>query len=471
MDKYQALTPASIKALMPCAKDQWLPDSKDGARGAGRLWLRVSKHGVKRFYFRHSRGGKRLTIPLGIYSHRSGPGVITLNQARERARELALSVVHGTPSLRGRQNIYAHGTGAASGADHTAAAPVMPELTSSMTGELAAGGLTLKELCEAYIRCLKLEGRTVNQLESCVRCHLAPSSCASKRARDVRSEEITELLRPLINAGKRTTAGKLRSIISAAYRRAMNAKLDASAAESVIDNSIERNPVAIIPKVKGANKARERVLSDHEQRACWRNFQNVDHEPYGLYARVLRFNIFLGGQRLAQLLRVKSTQVDLKNKTILLFDGKGRREVERAHLLPLTQGAVLDAKWLVERSERLCSEFLFPSNVDGTLINHASISNLVTSISKQMLSEGKSASRFQFSDWRRTIETTLASLGVHKDHRAQLQSHGLSGVQDRHYDMWEYMPEKRKALEILQQHLDGLLEPVAETQLTDTRES
>jgi hypothetical protein len=33
--------------------------------------------------------------------------------------------------------------------------------------------------------------------------------------------------------------------------------------------------------------------------------------------------------------------------------------------------------------------------------------------------------------------------------RGHLQSHGLTGVQARHYDGHDYMPEKRKAIEIL----------------------
>jgi hypothetical protein len=35
-----------------------------------------------------------------------------------------------------------------------------------------------------------------------------------------------------------------------------------------------------------------------------------------------------------------------------------------------------------------------------------------------------------------------------------LQSHGLTGVQARHYDAHDYMPEKRAALELLVALLD-----------------
>jgi len=56
---------------------------------------------------------------------------------------------------------------------------------------------------------------------------------------------------------------------------------------------------------------------------------------------------------------------------------------------------------------------------------------------------------FTVGDLRRTVETRLAALGVSLEVRGQLQSHGLGGVQARHYDRHDYLNEKREALEIL----------------------
>jgi hypothetical protein len=50
----------------------------------------------------------------------------------------------------------------------------------------------------------------------------------------------------------------------------------------------------------------------------------------------------------------------------------------------------------------------------------------------------------------------LASLGVSSDARAQLQSHGLGGVQTRHYDRHDYMAEKRQTLKTWGRHLERL---------------
>mgnify|MGYP001210759844 FL=1 len=56
---------------------------------------------------------------------------------------------------------------------------------------------------------------------------------------------------------------------------------------------------------------------------------------------------------------------------------------------------------------------------------------------------------FQLKRIRSGVETLLAASGVSRDVRGRLQSHGLTGVQARHYDGHDYMPEKRQAIEIL----------------------
>ena len=65
---------------------------------------------------------------------------------------------------------------------------------------------------------------------------------------------------------------------------------------------------------------------------------------------------------------------------------------------------------------------------------------------------------YQLRDLRRTTETRLASLRVDKETRAQLLSHGrTTGVQNRHYDRWHYLDEKRAALSLWEHHLRAVL--------------
>ena len=63
---------------------------------------------------------------------------------------------------------------------------------------------------------------------------------------------------------------------------------------------------------------------------------------------------------------------------------------------------------------------------------------------------------FSMRDLRRTAETHMAALGISSDVRAQIQSHGLGGIQARHYDRHDYMLEKRAALALWVQRFRNL---------------
>ena len=62
---------------------------------------------------------------------------------------------------------------------------------------------------------------------------------------------------------------------------------------------------------------------------------------------------------------------------------------------------------------------------------------------------GEKIEGFQLKRIRSGIETLLAANSVSREVRGHLQSHGLTGVQARHYDGHDYMAEKSKAIKIL----------------------
>ena len=61
------------------------------------------------------------------------------------------------------------------------------------------------------------------------------------------------------------------------------------------------------------------------------------------------------------------------------------------------------------------------------------LSGVVADTNRSVAEKKTSRRPFQFRDIRRTFETMLAGIGVSRDVRAEILSHGLGGVQDRHY--------------------------------------
>ena len=67
---------------------------------------------------------------------------------------------------------------------------------------------------------------------------------------------------------------------------------------------------------------------------------------------------------------------------------------------------------------------------------------------------GTSIDGFQLKRIRSGDETLLAAKGISRKVLGHLQSHGLTGMRARHYDGYDYMPEKHRALEVLRVELE-----------------
>lgn len=95
---------------------------------------------------------------------------------------------------------------------------------------------------------------------------------------------------------------------------------------------------------------------------------------------------------------------------------------------------------LVKRAQAMESAWLFST--------HGKVAVSVETPGKRVVEicAAMAGEPFDLRDIRRTVETMMAKLGISKDIRAQLLSHGISGVQAKHYDKHDYLHEKRAAL-------------------------
>lgn len=448
MAKSSRLTPIGIERTRPKDADVWLSDD-EGTRGGGRLVVRISPSGAKNFYFRYSIHGKRSVVPIGPFTYEPTIGKLTLEAARAEARKYA--ALYRDPATRDVAT-YLRDKRAAEEAAKRAAEEAERRQFEEASAE---SKYTLKALCEWYVKHLKDQGKPSGAGNaSLFRCHVYGTEWASHPARTFTARQATALLRRIVETGKGRTAAKVRSALHSAYSLAIKAELDPTAPADLLLFGIESNPIASTAAMSKFNKPRDRALSHSELGALWRKLTN-DYEEVPLAVRGLRLALLLGGQRAQQLLRVRRKEdVNLEAGEITLYDPKGRRAVARAHTLPLLPEARKEVEFLVKRSKAMDSEWLFASREESHLGSDV-LSDLVREISNEFVAGKISQKPFQFNDMRRTAETMLASLRISKDIRAQLQSHGLSGVQTRHYDRYEYMDEKRAALEKWESFLAG----------------
>jgi integrase len=319
---------------------------------------------------------------------------------------------------------------------------------------------TLQALCEAYSNLLDAKGKaqSANQTRSIFKCHVyeAQTALATVPAREITAHQITAIIRHVSEQGKDRTAGILRSYLSAAYNAARKAPFDAKLPSALIVYGIESNPVEPVSTI--AVKRGNRTLSPDELK----NYMAALGED--LADQALKLALYAGGQRMAQLLRAKVSSYDAHTQTIRLWDGKGKRSTPREHLLPLAPKAAAIVRALIERAERLEQETAKkegrePSFSNLWLFSSAGKTQLVeTTPGKRAhaICEAMKCDAFDLRDIRRTCETMLAGVGISRDTRAQLLSHGLSGVQAAHYDRHTYTDEKRAALISWEQRLEEI---------------
>jgi integrase len=302
---------------------------------------------------------------------------------------------------------------------------------------------TLARLYETYVGHLRSQGRRSHaDAANIFRNHVAEAwpKIADKPAAEVKAEDVLGILRRLIERGHGRTANKLRAYLRAAYQCAIDVRAVATLPIAFGAFQIETNPVASTKRDPAFDTADKRPMSADELRAYWAFIRHIDG-PRGAF---LRLHLLTGGQRVQQLIRLR--WLDTTADAFTIYDGKGRPgRPARAHVVPLLAKAAAAL-----REFPRTGEFVITTSGGRLPIEPSTASNWAHDTVADAIAG------FQLKRVRSGVETLLASQGVSREIRGHLQSHGLTGVQYRHYDGHDYLPEKRRALELL---LDAIEPP------------
>lgn len=407
---------AGVIDRLQCPPDKQQAFLRD-ARAPG-LKVRVTRAGSKAFVFESKLN--RQTIRRTIGDVRAW----TIEQARSEARRLAVAMDR---RIDPREQERAQAAADAAAVAEKEAAPA----------------LTLRAMLLAYCDHLETLGRRSHaDARSLFSGHVfAPwPRIAEQPARLTTDEQVADMMRRLHKAGKARTANKLRSYMRAAFQVAKSVRSDPKISETFKPFNITSNPAADTVPDSTANASAKNPLTADEMRAYWRAIRSVP----GVRGACLRLHLLSGGQRIEQLVKLRTR--DIKPALITLFDPKGRpgkpARVHPVPLVPLAEEALLSAH----------PEGEFALSTDGgkTHIHATTLSKWAQEAAKDARIAGFQAKRI-----RSGVETLLASRKVSREDRGRLQSHGIGGVQDTSYDAHDYMDEKRSALTLLCQVVTG----------------
>lgn len=337
---------------------------------------------------------------------------------------------------------------------------------------------TLSRLLDTYSEHLEHEGRRSHaDARSIFQVHIKTPwpALVAEPAANISSEQVADIIRQVrLNHGR--TANKLRSYLHAAFQCAATAKYSPTLPASFKLFAVVANPVTVIPVDTAANKADKNPLSKSELRRYSKSLAAIEE----VKGAVLRLHLLTGGQRVEQF--VKLLKADVLPDQITLIDPKGKRNDALRHRVPLTPAAkkevaflqswnakvIADTKTVDEPAappiatsgkggkknslmrDTLTTAFPYLISTDGGATH-------VSAMTMTRWAQGAAHSipEFQLKRVRSGVETALAKAGVSLDLRGLLQSHGLSGLQRKHYDGHDYMPELKVVLLTLGKLLDA----------------
>jgi integrase len=393
----------------------------------GALQARKLANGAVQLYWRYSLGGKTSREPIGVYDQSAPPKKLQptprgygLAAALEKCRELA----------------DVHAARADTGGLREAKAEKRKTFLAEKLAEAAIAERTLQKLLDSYVAHLQRQGRRSHvDADQIFKRHVTEAwpGIAKAPAVDLTPDQVLDMLRRLIEAGKGRTANKLRSYLRAAYQCALDVRTTASIPVVFKSFDVVFNPAAQTRRSPQFDRADKRPFSKADLQTYWKLL--VDRQ--GDEAAVLRLHLLTGGQRVEQFVRLK--WVDVSDEALTIYDGKGRPgQGPRPHQIPLVSLARADLSILKREGE-----FAFSTTAGQKAISVRTLAAWAHAIVDGAI-EG-----FQLKRIRSGVETLLAANGVSREVRGHLQSHGLTGVQARHYDGHDYMPEKWKAIELL----------------------
>jgi integrase len=222
---------------------------------------------------------------------------------------------------------------------------------------------------------------------------------------------------------------------------------------------VDAVPTSLVER-PGEETKRERNLSPEEIIAVWRGTEAIGN-PFGDFYRLA----LLTGQRRDEVAGAQWAHIDLAEKTWTL--PAELTKAGRAHVVPLSAAALelieaLPRKTIQTKAGAKPSPYLFTTGGERPISGY--------SVGKRCLDAAISGARAKAEleplpnwtthDLRRTASTHMGRLGVARLIIEKVLNHSDRTV-TAVYDRYEYLVEKRHALEIWGSYVTGLMQPVA----------
>lgn len=390
-----------------------------GERGAGRLGVRVLASGNKMFIYRYFKNGMRKYITLGRYSN---------NFSLALARSIAVN----------------YGDILKLGLDPLVEIETKKQAEQAILQEEARSG-SVQQLFDSYIEDMKKRGRrTYKRVKQQLEQNTFPVISSETKAKNVTIFQIVEIIAVLIERGALVESNRVRSALHAAFQFGMLHDNDPAYRCKHSTFGLKFNPVSSIPKQTHAEKVGENFLSLQEVRALLKRLPGESDLDFNV-VMLLALCFHTAGQRPYELVSSRWDAIDWNNCILEIVPEVSK--TRNAHFVPLSNSAIIVLKTLKMIESN--SEYIFAHRTD---VNKHYLTQSFSHALKKFIVKSE-IRPFVPRDIRRTAKTLMGEIGISKEIRDKLQNHSLQDVSSKHYDRYDYMKEKREAIEIWEQSL------------------
>jgi integrase len=302
----------------------------------------------------------------------------------------------------------------------------------------------LEQLSDFYLEYLKKnKGEThFNNVRKAFAKDLS-SINLNKKASDITKLDIINVLHAITDRGSHVMANRMRAYLSAMFQFGIYFDDSVEAMKHSTQFFIQANPVTQIQKiVKNENKG-TRALKEHEVRLFWYTLENS-----GIV--INRVNVFklllLTGARVQEIAGLRWNEIDYDEKIITLSSLRTKNKLP--HIIPLNEMALSIIKNHPVQNEK----YVFPAENNREALKTDGFSQALSRLLDKVDIE-----KFVPRDLRRTFKTLTGKAGIKKDIRDRLQNHALQDVSSLHYDMYDYLAEKRSAMIVWNDYFKKIL--------------
>jgi integrase len=414
----QELTTRKIESLRPAAAGKRVIIMDAQAPGLG---IRVTDKGHKTFVFGARFPGKK------FHAFREIDGVAGLAEARDVARQWRVLIEKGEDP-----------------------AVVKARVEEEKRRKQA---ITFSSVAEAWFREKLSTERRGKEVEDDLRKIFMPS-WGQRPIAEITNTDVREI----IKLKKQTAPGRARNLLGT-IRRFFSWAIEEDCYGLAASPCDRINPT----KLFGRKRQGQRILDEAELFALWRAAKRMPF-PFGPVYQTL----MLTALRLNEAAGARSAEFDWKNGvwTIPAERMKGTNDSARPHAVPLTDElrAIFESLPQFKRGP-----FVFTCTFGkkpvwlGNIVKKRIDKRMLRTLRALARRDGRDPAAVELPRWtnhdiRRTVRSNLSRLKLPEEVREAVLAHARPGIKGT-YDLYDYLDEKREALELWAARLRSIVDP------------